>query len=99
CIQDQGVLATEFKYALKTVFGKIFTSQDNVATPLAPGRYWTAINILNFNKCQTAHFRWKVAVAGTDAPGAISPFQKTRELKPDEAVEIDCPQIIRALTT
>src|ERR1043166_4722247 len=98
CGQAHGACTTEFQYAVKTVCGEIFVSQDNMQTPLAPGRYWTAVNIHNPNQCQTAHLRWKVAVAGVD-PGPISPYQRTPNLDPDAAIEIDCPQITRALTT
>jgi hypothetical protein len=97
CGQAHGACTTEFQYAVKVVCGEVFASQDNVPTPVAPGRYWTAINIHNPNKCQTARFRWKVAVAGVE-PGIVSMYQRTPPLEPDRALEIDCPQIIRAAT-
>lgn len=73
--------------------------QQGAATPVAPGQYYTAINIHNPDKCQDAHFRWKVAVANPDKPGPVSAYQDQRVLHPDEALEIDCPQVARVMQT
>jgi hypothetical protein len=94
CGQAHGACTTEFQYAVKLVCGEV-VAQDNVPTPVAPGRYWTAINIHNPTKCQDAHFRWKVAVASPGQPGPISIFSRILPLRPDEALEIDCPQIMK----
>lgn len=95
CGQSHGACETEFQYAVKVVCGEI-VAQPGVFTPVAPGNYWTAINIHNPAKCAAAHFRWKVAVANPGQPGPISAYQRTTTLDPDRAMEIDCPQVIGA---
>ena len=87
---------TEFQYAVKVVCGVITTEQERAGPiPVAPGRYWTAINIHNPDKCREACFRWKVAIALPGKPGAISAYQSLT-LGPDAALEIDCDQMGKA---
>jgi hypothetical protein len=75
---------------VKVVCGTVTTDQGRAgAIPVAPGRYWTAINIHNPDKCREACFRWKVAIALPGKPGAISAYQSLT-LGPDAALEIDC---------
>jgi hypothetical protein len=77
-----------FQYAVKFVCGK---ADERV---VAPGTYFTAINIHNplYDKVP---FRVKVAVGLPGfRPGPISPFKDTG-LRADEAFEIDCPDIWR----
>lgn len=62
---------------MKFVCGEIVASPDNVPTPVAPGRYWTAINIHNPSKCKQANFRWKVAVANPGEPGPVTAYSRT----------------------
>jgi|GEM_PF-798649 len=87
---------TEFQYAVKVVQGSppSLTPQSFIA----PGRYFTAINAHNPSTCKTVKFRWKVAL--TDAGGRhdsrISAFQQI-SLRPDEAVEIDAPDIAKVI--
>jgi hypothetical protein len=71
-----------FQYAVKFVCGK---SDGRV---VAPGNYWTAINVHN-PMYETVKFRKKVAIAfPREKPGPISRFFDAR-LGPDEAFEID----------
>jgi hypothetical protein len=99
CGQTHGACNTEFQYAVKTVCGRMPASQGGAdATPVAPGQYWTAVNIHNPDKCKGAHFRWKVAVGRPGEPGPISAFQTVRVLEPDRAIELDCRQIRNALS-
>ncbi|MGH9759340.1 MAG: hypothetical protein ACREDR_23035 [Blastocatellia bacterium] len=81
-----------FQYAVKLLCGQPGQEQ----TIVAPGRYFTAINIHNPATCKTVTFQWKVAVAGRigGPMGLISPHQKVT-LRPDQAVEIDCPDVFR----
>jgi hypothetical protein len=81
-----------FQYAVKFVCGK---SDGKV---VAPGQYWTAINVHN-PAYQRVRFRAKVAVAlpHLDA-GPVSPFFDAK-LGPDEALEIDCEDIFRRAHT
>lgn len=97
CNKPQGACATEFQYAVKVVCGEA-VSLDNVPTPVAPGQYCTAINIHNPGICRDAHFRWKVAVANPGRPGTVTAYSRPLTLRPDEALEIDCPQVLRAVS-
>jgi Concanavalin A-like lectin/glucanases superfamily len=79
-----------FQYAVKFVCGK---SPGEV---VAPGVYFTAINVHN-PTYTTIRFRVKVAVALPGlVPGTVSRFHHAR-LGPDEALEIDCPDIFKLL--
>src|SRR6185369_9521832 len=49
---------TEFQYAVKLVQGQPPPLAD--LSFIAPGRYFTAINIHNPSTCKTVTFRWKV---------------------------------------
>jgi zinc metalloprotease ZmpB len=60
--------------------------------PVAPGKYFTAINIHNPTD-RTIRFRKKVAIAlPGERPGHVSAFT-FNVLGPDEALEIDCADI------
>jgi hypothetical protein len=75
-----------FQYAAKFVCGR------PEAEELAPGQYFTAINVHNPTERDVA-LRKKIAVAGRgERPGPVSNFVDAR-LGPDEALEIDCPDI------
>jgi hypothetical protein len=87
---------TEFQYAVKLVQGSA-PALSNTSF-IAPGRYFTAINVHNPSTCKTVRFRWKVArtdIGGTPN-SAITAFREAI-LRPDEAVEIDARNIARAL--
>jgi hypothetical protein len=97
--QGHGACVTEFQYAVKLVCGEAVAGGPGAApTVVAPGRYWTAINIHNPDKCKDANFRWKVAVAYPGEQGIITAFQRTKPLRPDGAIEIDCPQVMQVLS-
>ena len=77
-----------FQYAVKFVCGK---SEGEV---VARGEYFTAINIHN-PTYEFIRFRKKVAVAlPSEQPGPVSEFFDAK-LGPDQALEIDCPDIFR----
>ncbi len=76
-----------FQYAVKVVCGK---SDGKV---VVPGTYLTAINVHNPDEKPVA-FRKKFAMAlPGQKPGPVSKFFKGK-LGPDEALEIDCPDIL-----
>jgi hypothetical protein len=78
----------ELEYAVKFVCGR--TDQPMVA----PGTYFTAINVHNPADSVVA-VRKKVAIAlPNQRPGPVSRFRDAR-LGPDQAFEIDCPEILR----
>jgi len=86
--QQQPIL----EYAVKFVCGR---SPVAASAVLAPGQYFTAINVHNPGDRPVA-FRKKFAAAlPLERVGPISPFIDTR-LGPDEAFEIDCADILRA---
>ena len=75
-----------YEYAAKIICGE---SNGRV---LAPGRYWTAVNIHNPNPCPVI-FHKKVAVGYPSCePGPVSE-RTPAKLGPDEASEIDCEDI------
>jgi hypothetical protein len=77
---------TVFVYAVKFICGK----SDGKA--VAPGTYFTAINVHNPAKDRTG-FSKKFAIAlPAEKPGSMSKFINA-ELGPDEALEIDCRDI------
>jgi hypothetical protein len=81
-----------FQYAVKFICGK---SGGEV---VAPGTYFTAINVHN-PTATTIVFRKKVAIAlPGEQPGRVSDFFDAK-LGPDEALEIDCPDIMRHADT
>jgi len=92
-----GACKTEFQYAVKLVCGVAAVLPNQAPPPVAPGLYKTAINIHNPSKCKVAHIRWKVSVAAEGRPGTISQYRLIDALKPDESIEIDCPDVMRAL--
>ncbi|HEY6249277.1 MAG TPA: hypothetical protein VI685_04915 [Candidatus Angelobacter sp.] len=77
-----------FEYAVKFVCG---SPQVPV---VAPGEYFTAINVHN-PSLKPVGFQKKIAIAlPGEKAGRISPFFHA-ELRSDEALEIDCPDILR----
>jgi hypothetical protein len=94
CGESHGACSHEFQYAVKVVCGEVKEGCPGEShPPVAPGLYFTAVNIHNPSKCRAARFRWKVAVAGVREAGPVSVYQRTLPLQPGQAVEIDCPQI------
>lgn len=89
CTVAQAQGGETFQYSAKVVCG------PPPAGVLAPGLYYTAINIHNpLEKAVAA--RWKVAVASSgDQSGPISGFFEVK-LAADGAREIDCAEVVRA---
>ena len=76
----------EFQYAVKFVCGK---SDGKV---IAPGRYFTAINVLNPTKEGTEFYKhFAIALPG-ERPGPVSDSFGVR-LDKNQALEIDCEDI------
>jgi hypothetical protein len=77
-----------FEYAVKFVCGK------SDGTVVAPGEYWTAINVHN-PAYRDVGFRKKIAIAlPGEKPGPVSEFFRAK-LGPDEALEIDREDILK----
>lgn len=66
--------------------------------PVKPGNYATAVNIHNFHNGQTVTIAKKAVIANPEnqPPGQISKFQRVT-LGPDQALEVDCPDIASLL--
>lgn len=87
-----------FQYAVKFMCGKLDRDpqpESYFKEAVAPGDYFTAINIHNPTDSDIV-FRYKVAIAFSPNPPrppiSVSKFSYPR-LGPDEALEIDCPEI------
>ena len=84
-----------FQYAAKFVCGRVGASPN--LPPVAPGFYYTAINVHNPAAQEINKLRKKFAIAlPGEKVGKISGFF-TMDLKADEAMEIDCPDILKHL--
>ena len=83
----------QFEYAVKFICG-VAGATGRASGIAAPGQYFTAINVHNpFTR--PVRFRWKIAIAPPGVRGGpISGFFDAI-LKPDQALEIDCPDIFR----
>ena len=85
--------ATGFEYAVKFICGATPASNPGV---VARGAYYTAINVHNPSK-EGIEFTKKFAIAlPGEKAGRVSQYFSA-PLKPDEALEIDCPDIMRHL--
>jgi hypothetical protein len=85
----QGV-GHRWEYAAKFVCGRVKGANG----PVARGDYFTAINV--HNPREPRDFKRKVAIALPGRPGPVTPFW-IFPLKYDEAMEIDCAQIVLQL--
>jgi hypothetical protein len=101
CSAPEGSCKTEFQYAVKVVCGVVTAAQPGTAAtpgPVAPGHYYTAVNIHNPAVCGCVTPRVKMAPAlpwGVDQPmGAVTPYYSVGPLCADQAIEIDNPQIL-----
>jgi hypothetical protein len=81
------------EYATKFLCG-VPQPPDTATLPVAPGRYFTAINVHNPTDA-TVRFRRKFAVALPLEAGPIRGFFYA-ELGADQALEIDCEDILNA---
>jgi hypothetical protein len=90
CGQAHGACATEFQYAVKIVCGEVKPADNN---PVAPGRYWTAVNIHNPDKCKDANFSLKIGIAELSLQSPVSQYFGPLPLRPDGMIELDCPII------
>lgn len=94
CTEQRAGGPQNYQYAAKLVCGEV-----KAEGPVAPGRYWTAINIHNPSRCDSVRFLWKVAVGtpfGSKEKRMVTGFREVI-LGPDEAIEIDCPDAFRLL--
>jgi hypothetical protein len=87
CGETPRACVTEFQYAVKVACGEVKPGNN---TPVAPGRYWTAVNVHNPDKCKDANFRLKVGIAQLNLQSPVSQYYGPFALRPDGMVEFDC---------
>jgi hypothetical protein len=102
CPSSQGVVPGLCVYSVKFVCGLQQPNPQLIPpseTPVKPGNYATAVNLHNFHNNRDVVIRKKAVIANSEnqQPGLISPF-KTLVLIPDQALEIDCPDIVALLS-
>ncbi len=89
----------KFEYAAKFVCGLAAASPGAVpgTTPVAPGYYYTAVNVHNPSTTERNQIqkRFVIALPG-EAVGRKSGFTQ-EELRADDAMEVDCPDIAKHL--
>jgi hypothetical protein len=89
----------KFEYAAKFVCGLSVLSPGAVpgTLPVAPGYYYTAVNVHNPSTTENNQIqkRFVIALPG-EAVGRKSGFVP-EDLRADDAMEIDCPDIVRRL--
>jgi hypothetical protein len=86
----------QFEYAVKFVCGRAGVSTAQLPVPVAPGFYYTAINVHN-PQPGTLEFRKKFAQAlPNQKAGRISELAGAA-LKPDEAFDVECTEITKRL--
>jgi hypothetical protein len=84
-----------YEYPVKFLCGR--PNAPLLEAQVAPGRYFTAINIHNPDLREARTFWYKVAVALPKLqPGTITGFVRAT-LQADRAVELDCPTIRRRI--
>jgi hypothetical protein len=85
-----------FEYAVKFVCGRAFPVAPNAPHPVAPGTYYTAINVHNPNGA-TINFNKKFARAlPNQQAGPVTQFFPAT-LKADQAFEVECAEITNKL--
>jgi hypothetical protein len=80
-----------FRYIVKVVCG-IFTPEEDM---LAPGQYWTAINVYNPSRRVSLEFSIHIAIADPATAGPSFDVPSTLGLRPGDALEIDCEFIMK----
>lgn len=68
-----------------------------IQAQVAPGTYYTAVNIHNPSQCKPVTFKWKVAQGLPLKVGPIKWFPREFTLGPDEVIEIDSGNILSQL--
>lgn len=89
----------DFQYSAKIVCGVVKPIPPNIKdhNSLPLGDYYTKVNIHNPSRCDCVTFQWKVAIGYPKLKvGPISDFAEVT-LCPDEALEIDCADILKRL--
>ncbi len=86
---------TVFYYSVKFVIGKVETAETPSQTPVAPGEYFTAINVHNstHGPIDLIQKQFAIALPSEKAGSVIDWITVEPDLKKDEAMEIDTADI------
>jgi hypothetical protein len=85
-----------FTYAAKFACGTAASTKTVPVPPVAPGAYFTAVNVHNAGRDAAKLEKTFVLALPNEKVGRISrPIEAV--LKPNEAFEIDCPEILKLL--
>ena len=94
------IYSVKFVCGLQTVPSSSF--KPPAEPPVKPGNYATVINIHNFHRDITLPLFKKAVMSIPEArlpqPSPTSPF-KRETLNPNQAIEVDCREIVRLLST
>jgi hypothetical protein len=85
--------------ALPMLYRAKFVCGNSDGTVVGRGRYFTAINVLNGDEnprgdAITIRKKFSIALPGEQSGGHTEFAQDTARLKPGDALEIDCPDIV-----
>src|SRR5947207_15929515 len=88
--------SAQFRYAAKFVCGKP-TGTETGSLAVAPGTYFTAINVHNFTGNPAASLRKRFSFGRIqEQPGAVSNFVSST-LQPSQTMLIDCRELLANL--
>ncbi len=94
---EAAVQQNQNEYAAKVICGVSAPTTAIPVPPVARGAYFTALNVRNAAG-QVNDLKWKIAIAlPGEKPGPVSQFFIPGPLQPDQALEIDCPDIAKRI--
>ena len=94
----QAQVSYKFAYAAKFVCGAATPPPKSPGTlPVAPGYYYTAVNVHNPSTIELNQIQKQLVIALPGETVGSKSGLKQESLKADDAMEIDCPDITKAL--
>ena len=101
CGGQTGAAPTPCVYSVKFICGTqvpITSQKPPVEPPVKPGNYATAVNIQNFHSQQSVQITKRAVIANPENKPAGEVGQpRGVGLKPFQALEVDCPDIVSLL--
>ena len=96
--EEGGAGCTAFRYAVKVAVGFAVANPESTQNIVAPGAYFTAINVSNPSNCKSVEFTWRLSMANrVGAPPGTTSSPRKETLRPGLSVEIDNPDMFRYL--
>ena len=97
-VEGRGGASNAFRYAVKVAAGFATASLEPTQHIVAPGAYFTAINVSNPSNCKSVDFTWRLSMANrVGAPPGATSSPRKETLRPGLSVEIDNPDMFRYL--